>query len=261
MTERVTIDIQEHIADVRLNRPDKHNALDDQQFEAIYAAGQQLRERNDVRAIVLSGNGPSFCSGLDWPSFMQPGQSLDAAFVREDGAVANRAQRVATVWSEQAVPVIAALHGVAYGGGLQLALGADIRIARPDARLCIMEIDYGLIPDMAISQTLPRLLPMDQALELILSGRKLGAEEARQLGLVTQLNEDAHGAAMQLAEVIARHSPDAVRANKQLVQAAWPADQSLLAEEARLQQDIMARPNFREAVDAKLNQRAARFED
>lgn len=261
MSQRVTIEISDHIADVRLNRPDRHNALDAEQFEAIYEAGLSLREQPGLRAIVLSGNGPSFCSGLDFPSFMQPGQDLGFAFRREDGSPANHAQRVVTVWREQQVPVIAALHGVAFGGGFQIAMGADLRIAATDTRLCIMEIDYGLIPDMAISQTLPRLLPQDQAMELILTGRKIDADEAVRLGLVTRLAEDAHASAMDLARQIAARSPDAVRANKALIQQCWPADPALLAEEARLQQKIMEKANHREAVSAKLGRRPARFED
>ncbi len=261
MSQRVTIEIHEHVADVRLNRPDRHNALDAEQFEAIYAAGRSLIDQPGLRAIVLSGNGPSFCSGLDFPSFMQPGQDLGLAFRKEAGAAANTAQRLVTIWREQPVPVIAALHGVAFGGGFQLAMGADLRIASADARLCVMEIDYGLIPDMAISQTLPRLLPQDQAMELILSGRKVAAEEALQLGLVTRLAPDAHAAAMALAREIAARSPDAVRANKALIQQCWPADARLLAEEARLQQQMMAGSNYREAVAAKLGKRPARFED
>lgn len=261
MTDRILIDIQDHVADLRFNRPDRHNALDAEQFHAILEAGERLAAEPGLRAVVLSGNGPSFCSGLDFPSFQQPGQDLGLAFRKREGDAANTAQRMAMVWRDLPVPVIAALHGVAYGGGLQIALGADIRIAAPDTRLSIMEIEYGLIPDMAISQTLPPLMRMDVALELSLTGRKVQADEAQRLGLVTEVHPEPLTRARELARAIASRSPDAVRANKALFQQCWPTNPALLAEEARVQQAIMARPNHIEAVSAKLGKRSARFND
>lgn len=261
MSERITIDIHEHVADVRFNRPQRHNALDAEQFEAIYAAGASLRERQDVRAIVLSGNGPSFCSGLDFASFARPGQDLKLAFTMGAGAPANYAQRVAMVWRNQAVPVIAAVHGVAYGGGCQLALGADLRIARADSQWSIMEIEYGLIPDMAITQTLPPLVGLDVAMELSFTGRKLDGAQAQDLGLVTALAEQPLEHALELAATIAQRSPDAIRATKALFHKAWPVDSTLMAEEARVQQELLQQPNQAEAVLAKLHKRAPRFTD
>ena len=261
MSERVTYTLEGGVADVRLNRPERHNALDAEQMQAIYDVGQTLSQRRDVRVIVLSACGPSFCSGLDFPSFQQAGQSLDSAFQRDPGSLANHAQRVATVWRDQSVPVIAAIHGVAVGGGFQLAMGADIRIATPDSRFCIMEIDYGLIPDMGISQTLPPLLAYDRALELTLSGRQLDGREARALGLVTALADDPHAQALTMARQWAQRSPDAVRGTKALYRQSWPQATELLAEEARIQQAIMAGPNFTAAVAAKLNKQTAHFED
>lgn len=261
MSSRIRIDTQQHVAHVRMCRPERHNALDAEQFAALHDAGCALRNRQDIRAIVLSGEGPSFCSGLDFPSFMQPGQDIALAFRRDSNESANYAQRLAMIWREQQVPVIAAVHGVAYGGGMQLALGADFRVASAKTRFCLMEIDYGLIPDMAISQTLLSLLRYDQALDLALSGRKLGGDEALSMGLVTRLADDPVQAALQWAEEIAQRSPDAVRANKALMRACWAGQPELLALEARLQQDIMRGANYREAVSAKLAKRKPHFQD
>lgn len=261
MSDRIRYTLNSGVADVRFTRGERHNALDAEQMRVVYDIGAELAARKDVRAVVLSGEGPSFCSGLDFPSFQQPGQSLASAFETDDSQIANRAQRVATVWRDIPVPVIAALHGVAFGGGFQIAMGADLRIAAPDTRLCIMEIDYGLIPDMGISQTLPPVLPYDVALELTLSGRQIDADEALKLGLVTRIAEDAHAAAIALAEQFAARSPDAVRGTKALYQKSWLNQAELLRLEADLQQAIIARPNFAEAVGAKLQKRDASFRD
>ena len=155
---RVTIDVANHVAEVRLSRPDKHNALDAAMFLGIEAAAAEVAATPGVRAVVLHGEGPSFCSGLDIASFMSGPISTSDLVAREGDEVANLAQRVAYDWTRLPVPVIAAVHGVCFGGGLQIALGADIRIAAPDAQLSVMEIRWGLVPDMAITQTLPRLV-------------------------------------------------------------------------------------------------------
>ena len=156
---RVLIDIEDHVAHVQLNRADKMNALDNAMFEAIVAAGEQLKQNKDVRAIVLSGQGRAFCAGLDMGSFanMAKSNSSTAAEVTGDAegrlekrthGIANRAQYVSWLWREMPVPVIAALHGVAYGGGCQISIGADMRYAAPGMKLCIMEMKWGLVPDM-----------------------------------------------------------------------------------------------------------------
>ena len=261
MTDRVNYQIENGVADVRFNRADRHNALDAEQMHALFSVGRELQARKDIRAIVLSGDGPSFCSGLDFPAFQQPGQDISIAFKMGDGSPANYAQRIVTVWQNQAVPVIAAIHGVAFGGGFQLAMGADIRIATPDSRLCIMEIEYGLIPDMGISQTLPPVVPYDRALELSLRGRKFSGEEAQQLGIVTELADDPRQAALDLARQFAARSPDAVRGTKALYQQSWPRNSKLLPEEAQIQQKIMAKPNFAKAVAATLQKTQATFDD
>src|SRR5579863_6857142 len=171
--QRVAIDVSDHVATVTLTRPEKHNALDVAMFEAIAAAAERVAAEPGVRAVVLHGAGPSFCSGLDVAGVManQPGSEDLMAPLR--GPFPNWFQRPAYGWIEVPVPVIAAIHGYCLGGGLQIALGADIRFAAPDARLSVLEVKWGLIPDMAITRTLPRLVGIDVAKELAFTGRVL----------------------------------------------------------------------------------------
>ena len=264
MTDLVTVDVTDGVADVRLNRPDKYNALSPEMFKSIIDVGERLAEARDVRAVVLSGNGRGFCAGLDMGSMQRLAQSnSDVGVLHErDERPENHAQRPAFIWKRMPVPTIAAVHGVAYGGGLQIALGTDIRIAAPDARLSVLEIKWGLIPDMSITQTLRDLLPLDVAKELTFTGRVLSGSEAMDLGLVTRVEDDPHAAAMDLAREIAGKSPDAVRAAKHLFESSWHADErDGLALEASLQQELIGSPNQKEAVKANFAKRAPRFTD
>jgi len=267
MTDLVTINRSGGIADVRLNRPEKYNALSPEMFKAIIEAGESLAAANDVRVVVLSGNGRGFCAGLDMASFQgmagqaSPG-STTSALLRRDERPENHAQRPAFVWKRLPVPVIAALHGVAYGGGCQIALGADIRFAAPDARISIMEIKWGLVPDMSITQTLRDLLPLDVAKELTFTGRVLNGREAHALGLVTHVADDPLAAAMALAAEIAAKSPDAVRAAKRLYEDSWHADARVGLElEASLQTGLIGSPNQIEAIKANFENRPPQFSD
>jgi enoyl-CoA hydratase/carnithine racemase len=271
MTDLVTIEKSGGIADVRLNRPDKYNALSQEMFAAIISAGESLRHDGSVRVVVLSGNGRGFCAGLDFQSFQGmaerggrgPGSAAPQTLLAgaEDDP-ANRAQRPALVWKRLPVPVIAAIHGVAYGGGLQIALGADLRIAAPDARFSVMEIKWGLVPDMSLTQTIRDLVRLDVAKELTFTGRVVDAREALSLGLVTRIADDPLAAAMALAEEIAGKSPDAIRAGKLLLEQAWRAEPaSGLGLEAKLQGGLIGSHNQREAVQANFENRPPRFED
>src|SRR3954453_1813399 len=214
------------IATVTMVRSDKHNALDQAMFEGLMNAAEQVAGDASVRAVVLHGEGKSFCSGLDVASFMSGEGGTGVLLARDDDRLANFAQRVTYDWSLVPAPVIAAIHGNCFGGGLQIALGADIRIAAPDAKLSIMEIKWGLVPDMGITQTLPRLLPIDVAKELTFSGRIVSGSEALELGLVTRTAEDPLSAALSLADEIAQKSPNAVRAAKRLYDETWASNDS-----------------------------------
>ena len=264
MTDLVTVDVTDGVADVRLNRPDKYNALSPEMFQAIVDTGERLSEAREVRAVVLSGNGRGFCAGLDMGIMQRLAQSNPAsgALLDSDERPENNAQRPAFVWKRMPVPTIAAVHGVAYGGGLQIALGTDIRIAAPDSKLSVMEIKWGLIPDMSISQTLRDLVPLDVAKELTFTGRILSGSQARDLGLVTRVEEDPHAAAMSLAREIAGKSPDAVRAAKRLFESSWHADEREgLQLEASLQVGLIGSANQKEAVKANFGKREPNFTD
>jgi enoyl-CoA hydratase/carnithine racemase len=266
MSDRVIVEVSAGVADVRLNRPDKHNGLDRGMFDALIATGRALAGDRSLRAVVLSGEGKSFCAGLDFPSFMsgpQMGkQALEDMLAREGDSPANFAQRAAWIWAELPVPVIAALHGHVYGGGLQIALAADIRYATPDARLSVREIQWGLVPDMTGTQTLRHLLRLDVLKELTYTGRIVEGREAIELGLVTHVSEDPRNAAMMLAQEIATRSPHAIRADKRLLNAAVTAtlEDGLRLEEAE-QRALLGSRNQLEAVAAGMAKRAPSFVD
>jgi enoyl-CoA hydratase/carnithine racemase len=261
MQDRVTVSLSQGIADVRLNRPDKMNALDIAMFEALVETGRRLRTERGLRAVVLSGEGRAFCAGLDVSSFGGGGGGR-SLFEREAGSPANFAQRAAWVWTELPVPVIAAIHGVAYGGGLQIALAADIRFVAPDARLSVMEIKWGLIPDMSGSQTLRRLVRLDVAKELTYTGRVVSGSEAAELGLATHVSDTPREAALELAREIAVKSPSAIRSGKQLLDVSGLVDlEEGMRLEERLQGALFGSPNQVEAVRANLEKREPRFED
>jgi enoyl-CoA hydratase/carnithine racemase len=258
MSQRVAIEVADHIAVVTLNRPDKHNALDGAMFDAIVEAAGQVAAMPQVRAVVLHGAGPSFCSGLDVSAFA----SIDNILERPEGQRANLAQRTCTGWIDLPAPVIAAIHGNCFGGGLQIALGADIRFAAPDARLSVMESKWGLVPDMGITSTLPRLVRIDIAKELTYTGRVVSGTEAAALGLVTRAADDPLAAAKELAAEIAGRSPDAMRAAKQLYDRSWhaPVEEGLLLE-TELQTGLIGSPNQIEAVRAGMAKEPANFAD
>ena len=267
MSSLVNVEINKHIARVSLNRPEKHNALSLDMFEALAGAGETLGADESVRAVVLSGVGPSFCAGLDFSEMQalvsdkdETAKLLGRLFKRDEGPD-NIAQRVAYIWQSIDAPVIAALHGVVYGGGLQIALGADIRVAAPDAKFSVMEVRYGLVPDMSITQTLPDIMPKDKALELSLTGRVFNATEAEDLGVVTMIDETPLDQAMQLAGEIASKSPTATKAIKKLYRESWRASatDSLALEEA-LQRDLIGSKNQLEAVTASMQKRAPKFD-
>ncbi len=267
MTEqRVTVTIARGVADVRLNRPEKRNALDPAMFAGLVTAGEQLRSDPAVRAVVLSGEGPDFCAGLDFGSFqaMRDGARLSFQIDLPPGHGPARAagQRAAFVWAEIPVPVIAAVTGNALGGGLQIALGADIRIVAPDAKLSVLEIKWGLIPDMTGSQLLPELVGRDVAKELTFSGRVVRGEEAVTLGLATRADPDPRAAAFELARSVAARSPHAIRAAKRLLDLAGRVDlETGFAAEQKEIGALIGSPNQVEAVAAEFGKRPPRFAD
>jgi enoyl-CoA hydratase/carnithine racemase len=259
---RVDVAVAGHVAEVRLDRPDKHNALDFAMFAAIGAAIDEVAADPAVRAVVLYGAGPSFCSGLDLASFAATGRPVDSMFERRPGEDANRAQHVSYGWQLMPAPVIAAIHGNCLGGGAQIALGADIRVIAPDAMMSIREVHWGLIPDMGITRSLPRLVRADIARELVLTARMVDGAEAARIGLATSVSEDPLAAARELAAAIAERSPDATRRAKTLLERAWnlPAAESLALEE-ELQRELLGSANQMKAVEAGMGGSPGDFDD
>jgi enoyl-CoA hydratase/carnithine racemase len=270
MSDRVTISIKAGVADVRLNRPDKLNAFDVGMFSALAEAGESLKTDSSVRAVVLSGEGRAFCSGLDFSVFETMASDddgrdndTDVRIVGDrDGRLTNRGQQSVYVWTELPVPVIAAVHGHALGAGFQLAMGTDIRIVAPDAKLSVLEIRWGLVPDMTGTQVLPGLVGLDVAKELAFTGRMVSGEEALRLGLATRLADDPRAAAMELAAEIASKNPYAIRGVKSLLNMAGqvPLGEALIAEE-RTMMSLIGSPNNVEAVTAYFEKRDPVFRD
>ena len=263
MSDRVRISIEGHVAEVMLDRPGKMNALDIPMFEALDAAGRRLHSEQGVRAVVLHGAGDNFCAGIDLSTFSEGGpEAVKTLLAPVEGSIANLAQRAAYAWRELSVPVICALHGVTFGGGFQVAMGADLRFAAPDTQFSIMESKWGLIPDMAISTTLRGIVPPDRIKELAWSGRIFGAEESLDLGILTAIEQDPLTAARSVAEACAARSPQAIQGVKRLVNEAWGlSEQQALALEARIQVGLLGSPNQREAVLANMERRSPEFAD
>ena len=266
MEDRIHLTIAHGVADVMLNRADKMNALDPAMFRAIAEAGAQLKDARSLRAVVLSGEGRAFCAGLDVERLtaIAGGESLlpFADLSQRTHGIANYAQHIVWLWRELPVPVIAAVHGVAFGGGFQLTLGADLRYVAPGTRLSILETKWGLVPDMAGTQLMRHLAREDVVRELTYTGRTFSAEEAFAYGFATRLVEDPRAAAMATAREIAGRSPDAIRAAKRLLNQAVLCDpRTALIAETIEQGRLIGSPNQVEAVTANLEKRPPRFSD
>ena len=273
MSERVTIKVENHIADVRFNRPEKMNALDTEQIDAIVEAGEKLVAMKGVRAIVLSGEGKAFCAGLDMANFAA---SAAAASDDEDSdksplkntlaertfGNANKFQHIVLLWRKLKAPVIAAVHGPCIGGGLQFASAADIRVVAPDAKMSIMEMRWGLIPDMGSFTTWRSFVRDDVLRELTYTNRIFSGEEGKELGFVTHISDDPHAKAMEIATEIASKHPQAIQIAKDLINKLPDMNEDeILMAESEGQDQVSRTPNQVEAVYAFMQKRAANFED
>jgi len=242
VSDRIDLTIEQQVARVCLNRPDKHNALDLEMFRAIASAQQSLAGLPGLRAVVLSGAGVDFCSGLDIKSAMHDRRGMISLLWKWLPWRANLAQRAGLGWRELRAPVIAALHGRCWGGGLQIALGADFRIAAPDASLSVMESKWGLIPDMGGTLALRELLGRDHAMQLAMTAEEVSGERALQLGLVTALSDDPLAAARDFAAQLAERPAAAVQGVKRLYRKSWVGSAgSALARESAYQVGILLR--------------------
>ena len=264
MSERIVTRIDNHVATVTLNRADKRNAVDTAMFDAILETADTLAANPGVRAVVLEGDGDHFCAGIDISVFQGEGigEKSNDSLKPLPGRTANYFQSAALVWRELPVPVLAALRGTVFGAGLQIAMGADMRYASADVRMSVMEIKWGLIPDMGITSTMPGVVPQDKARELAYTGRILSATEAYAAGLITEVVEDPSLRAHEVASEIAGKSPDAIRSIKKLFNESWKDEPaSGLRREAELQAAVMAGENQVEAATANLEKRAPKFHD
>ncbi|TDE41161.1 crotonase/enoyl-CoA hydratase family protein [Antarcticimicrobium sediminis] len=260
---RVSVEYQDHIARVTLTRGDKMNALDDEMVEAILDAGAEVAE-SGARAVVLSGEGKSFCAGLDMASFAKMAQMIDvdveAWLMERTYHDANAMQEVAMIWRRVPVPVIAALQGAVFGGGLQIALGADIRIAEPETKFAVMEMKWGLVPDMGGMALLPQLVRSDVLRLLTYTATPVAAAQAERWGLVTELAADPMARAMEIATQISGQSPAAIRAAKRLIGVAESATQEeVLLEESREQAGVLGKSEQMEVVMARMQGRKPEF--
>ncbi|MEL7166231.1 MAG: crotonase/enoyl-CoA hydratase family protein [Pseudomonadota bacterium] len=260
--DRVTVTYEDHIAHVRLTRPDKMNAVDQAMIDAIIAAGQEV-SASDARVCVISGEGRGFCAGIDIGGLgaMIGKDPVDLLCPRTHGSgTTNQWQEVAMVWARAPMPVIAAVHGVCFGAGMQLALGADIRIAARNARFAVMEMKWGIVPDMGGMVLLPRLVRSDVLRRLTYTAAPIEAAQAEAWGLVTELADDPLAAAMELARDLALKSPAALRAAKALIGfAEGHSAAEVLAEESRVQAGLMGTPEQMEVVAAAMQKRAPVF--
>ena len=253
MQDRLRLETDDGIASVELNRPDKHNALDFDMFRAIAGAQKQLARQRDLRAVVLSGAGVDFCSGLDVKALMNDRAGMARLLWKWLPWRANLAQRVSTGWRDLAVPVIAAIHGRCWGGGLQVALGADFRLCHPEASLSVMEGRWGLIPDMGGTLAMRELTGRDHAMWLSMSAQVFDGKHALELGLATALSEDPLSGARAMAAELAERSPDTVAAVKKIYRKSWNSRPgAVLARETGYQLRILTGPNQRIAVGRQM---------
>jgi len=265
MSDRVTVAVESGVADVRLNRPEKLNALDNQMFRAIVDAGEELKSRDDVRVVVLSGEGRSFCAGLDFSSFQAMGSDQNK---NENGPpvdhledrITHLGQQAAWVWQELEVPVVGAIRGHALGGGFQIAMGPDIRIVHPETKMSILEIRWGLVPDMGASVTLPPMVGLDVMKEMYFTGKMVSGAEAVEIGLATRLDDDPYAAAMEMAREIAGKNPEAIRRMKSILNG---ISERSTAERFAAEREhigaLIGSPNQKEAVAAFFEKRSPDF--
>jgi enoyl-CoA hydratase/carnithine racemase len=263
MSKTLTTSITSGIATVTLNRPQKKNAMSFEMMGELYEIGCALKETSGLRAVIINGSDGTFCAGIDLADLMQTASQLNEMRQKLSHQIApeigNFFQAPCTIWAQLDVPVIAAINGIAIGAGAQLALGADFRIMAPNARFGLLEAKWGLIPDMGVTQSLPQLIRADQAMDLMMTGRLMDADETLAMGLTTRISDDPLEAAIQMAEGFAQQSPDALRGCKRLINTTWGKTTTALSIEAELQSQIIGMPHQMEKVAATLAKRPATF--
>lgn len=260
MSERVTTEIRDNIAHVTMTRPDKLNGLDLEMLRGLVTAARDIRRRRDVRAVVLRGAGEAFCAGLDFASVGKHPVHLVRAFLRLPGSATNLFQEACWAWRKLPVPVVAVVHGRCYGGGLQLALAADFRVATPDCELSVLEAKWGLVPDMTATVTLRELVGMDVAKRLTMTGEAFTGRRAAELGLATSAHEEPDAAVDELVGALVTRSPDSVAATKALFhRTRHVSPRRAFRVESRIQRQLMTRKNHKIARKAGMTREPPRF--
>ena len=269
MNDRIELKVSNHIAQVRFARGEKMNALDEKMFAAIHDLDARLRADDSIRVVLVSGEGGNFCAGLDKSNFesivAQTGdlqESVTTDLQTRTHGIANGPQYAVWLWRQLPMPVIAAVEGVAFGGGLQIALGADIRFASPSSKFSIMELKWGIIPDMSSTQIMRHLIRDDVIRELTYTARIFGAEQALEWGFITSIHDDPHAHAMTVAREIVLRNPQAVRSAKKVIDQSYylNAADGLMMESVE-QEKVMAKPNQLEAVMAIMQGRQPNYQD
>jgi enoyl-CoA hydratase/carnithine racemase len=271
INDRIEFSVENHVAHVKLSRADKMNALDQKMFDAIPMVGQQIRNDPSIRVVVVSGDGGNFCAGLDKSNFSSmlenKGISLDndqpaVTLADRTHGIANTPQHAVWMWRELPMPVIAAIDGFCLGGGLQIALGADFRYAKANSKFSILEMRWGIVPDMSSTQIMRHMIRDDVIRELTYTAKIFDAKQAKEWGFITDIVDDPLDHAMSVAKQIAYKNPDAIRAAKKIIDASYyqSAGQGLLMESVE-QDKIMGTPNQIEAVMAELQKRKPEFKD
>ncbi|HEY9392734.1 crotonase/enoyl-CoA hydratase family protein [Nocardioides sp. NBC_00850] len=219
----VTTEINDGIAQVRLNRPDKLNALTLELLQELVDTAKVLGKNHDLRAVVIAGEGDAFTAGLDFASVLRDPKKIVGAFLPRPFRGTNLFQESVWAWRRLPVPVIAAVHGHCLGGGVQIALGADFRIAEPDSQWSILEGKWGIIPDMTGIRSLSEVVGIDTAKKLTMTAEQFSGERAYELGLVTELSADPVATATAFARKLSERSPDQLAAAKRLFNDTWYA--------------------------------------
>lgn len=260
MSAPVTCSVEGGIAQVRLDRPEKLNALTLDTLEALVETAGRLRRDRTLRGVVLGGSGDSFCAGLDFATVMAEPRRVTRAFVPRPWRGTNLFQEACWAWRRLPVPVVAAVHGHCYGGGLQIALAADLRMTTPDARWSVLEAKWGLVPDMSGMQALSQQVRMDVAKRLTMTGEVVSGERAVELGLASEVHEEPFVAATRFLEEVATRSPDAVAATKRLFERTWASGpRRTFAGERREQAFLLRRGNTKAAREAALRREVPSF--
>lgn len=260
MSDRVLLEVRDEVAYVTLNRADKYNGLDREMMLAMISTAKAVKADKSVRAVILQGEGKAFCAGLDFGSWSKTPAKLAAGFLKPRPGTTNLFQEVAWCWRKLQVPVIAVVKGHCFGGGIQIALAADFRFTTPDCEFSIMEIKWGMIPDMTGTITLRELVPIDVAKELTMTGRIFNGEEAKAMNLVTGVSADPLADAEALVAQLKTRSPDAISAAKAMFHKTWGASESgALGTESIIQAKVLAGKNQRIAQKANFAKKLPKF--